>query len=292
MLYDIIAAGGSMTFSIVACDLKEQAWGVAVASKFPAVGAVVPWAQAEAGAVATQSFSNTLFGPHGLALMGKGLSAQKTLEQLLEDDVDRELRQVGLVDAKGGSATFSGSRCFAWAGGIAGKGYAIQGNILASGKVVPAMEKAFLKTKGNLPTRLYAALLAGDRAGGDKRGRQSAAIYVAKPRASYGGFIDRWLDYRVDDHEDSVKRLGELLEMHNLYFGKSPQSDRVALKGKALKQMTALLAGAGYLKNEKEFTAAFNELIGNENFEERADPQARWIDRPVLKYLTKKFGKG
>jgi uncharacterized Ntn-hydrolase superfamily protein len=280
-----------MTFSIVACDLEEQAWGVAVGSKFPAVGAVVPWAQAEAGAVATQSFSNTSFGPRGLELMATGFSAQETLARLLEDDADKELRQVGLVDAQGGSATFSGSKCFAWAGGIAGKGYAIQGNILASGKVVPAMEKAFLKTQGGLPTRLYAALRAGDRAGGDKRGRQSAAIYVAKPKAGYGGFIDRWLDYRVDDHEDAVTRLGELLKMHDLYFGKSPESERVELKGKALKQMTGILTRAGYLKNAKEFTSAFNEFIGNENFEERADPQAMWIDKPVLKYLTKKFGK-
>src|SRR5512139_776894 len=142
-----------MTFSIVACDLEEQAWGVAVASKFPAVGAVVPWAQAGVGTVATQSFANTSYGPRGLALMGTGLSAQETLARLLEDDAGKEQRQVGLVDAKGGSATFSGSGCFAWAGGVAGKGYAIQGNILAGGKVVPAMEKAFLKTEGSLPGR-------------------------------------------------------------------------------------------------------------------------------------------
>src|SRR5512146_1517876 len=153
----------TMTFSIVACDLEEQAWGVAVASKFPAVGAVVPWAQAGVGAVATQSFANTSFGPRGLALMGTGLSAQETLERLLEDDTDKELRQVGLVDAKGGSVTFSGNSCFAWAGGVLGKGYAVQGNILASDKVAPAMEEAFLQTKGSLPTRLHAALLAGDR---------------------------------------------------------------------------------------------------------------------------------
>ncbi len=138
-----------MTFSIVACDLEEQAWGVAVASKFPAVGAVVPWAQAGVGAVATQSFANTSFGPRGLALLGTGLSAQETLDRLLEDDPDKELRQVGLVDAKGGSVTFSGSGCFAWAGGVAGKGYAIQGNILASDKVVPAMEETFLQTTGS-----------------------------------------------------------------------------------------------------------------------------------------------
>jgi len=278
-----------MTFSIVACDLEEQSWGVAVASKFPAVGAVVPWAQAGVGAVATQSFANTSFGPRGLALMGTGLSAQETLERLLEDDPDKELRQVGLVDAKGGSATFSGNGCFEWAGGIAGKGYAIQGNILAGVKVVPAMEKAFLKAEGSLPARLHAALLAGDRAGGDKRGRQSAAIYVVKPKGGYGGFIDRWIDYRVDDHEDPVPRLGELLEMHELYFGKSPETDRVELKGKSLVQLTDILKQEGYLKKGKEFRDAFNEFIGNENFEERADPEATWIDKPVLKYLVKKF---
>ena len=280
-----------MTFSIVACDLEENAWGVAVASKFPAVGAVVPWVQADAGAVATQSFANTSYGPRGLALMGTGLSAQETLQRLLEDDPDQELRQVGLVDAKGGSATFSGSGCFAWAGGVSGTGYAVQGNILANDRVVPTMETAFLETKGSLPARLYAALLAGDRAGGDKRGRQSAAIYVAKPKAGYGGFVDRWLDYRVDDHEDPVPRLGELLEMHELYFGKSPESDRVEIKDNVRVQVTEVLTSAGYFTDEKEFADVFNEFIGNENFEERADPEAKWIDGPVLEYLVKKFRK-
>lgn len=281
-----------MTFSIVACDLDEPAWGVAVASKFPAVGAVVPWAQAGVGAVATQSFANTSFGPRGLALMGTGLSAQETLDRLLEDDTDKELRQVGLVDGRGGSATFSGSGSFAWAGGVAGKGYAIQGNILASGQVVSAMESIFLRTKGNLPIRLHAALLAGDRAGGDKRGRQSAAIYVAKPKAGYGGYLDRWLDYRVDDHEDPVPRLGELLEMHELYFGKSTEQERVEIKGEVLQQIVEILSRAGYLKSGKGFADSFNAFVGNENFEERADPQGRWIDGPVLKYLLKKFEKG
>jgi uncharacterized Ntn-hydrolase superfamily protein len=278
-----------MTFSIVACDLEEQAWGVAVASKFPAVGAVVPWAQAEAGAVATQAFANTSYGPHGVELMSQGLSAAETLAKLLQEDPDRELRQVGLVDTQGRSATFTGAGCFPWAGGVSGKGYAIQGNILKSAKVVPAIEKAFLKTKGSLPTRLHAALLAGDRAGGDKRGHQSAAIYVAKPKGGYGGFVDRWIDYRVDDHADPVLRLGELLEMHELYFGKSPASERVEIKGKALQQVSDILMQTGYLKKGKNFRNAFNEFIGNENFEERADPEAQWIDKPVLKYLVKKF---
>lgn len=280
-----------MTFSIVACDLKEQTWGVAVASKFPAVGAVVPYAQAGIGVVATQSFANTSFGPRGLELMANGSTAKQALNQLLKDDPDKELRQLGLVDAKGGSATFTGSGCFAWAGGLAGKGYAIQGNILSGSKVVPAMEKAFLKTKGNLPKRLHAALLAGDRAGGDKRGRQSAAIYVVKPNGGYGGYLDRWLDYRVDDHKDPVPRLAELLDMHELYFGKSPESEHLPIKGRVLNHLTTILKQQGYLKNDKDFITAFNEFIGNENFEERADAQAAWIDRPVLRYLVTKFEK-
>jgi len=285
-----------MTFSIVACDLEEEAWGVAVASKFPAVGAVVPWAQAGVGAVGTQSFANTSFGPRGLAMMATGMSAQETLSRLLEDDPDKELRQVGLVDAKGGAATFSGNGCFAWAGGVTGSssslrasGYAIQGNILKSGDVVPAMEKEFLATSGSLPKRLHAALLAGDRAGGDKRGRQSAAIYVVKPKGGYGGFIDRWIDYRVDDHEDPVLRLGELLEMHELYFGEGSENDRVEIKGKVLEQFTNILSKEGYLKPGSEFSDSFREFIGNENFEERADPEAKWIDKPVLNYLVRKF---
>ena len=280
-----------MTFSIVACDLEEQTWGVAVASKFPAVGAVVPFAQAGVGAVATQSSANTSFGPRGLERMATGLPAQATLEQLLLDDPDKEQRQVGIVDSKGGSATFTGSACFHWAGGIAGTGYAIQGNILASRKVVPAMEKAYLKTKGKLPERLFRALLAGDRAGGDKRGRQSAAIYVVKPNGGYGGYLDRWLDSRVDDHEDPLPRLGELLKLHELYFGKSPVSERLQIKGRILDHLTTILKQEGYLKKNKEFVPAFNEFIGNENFEERADPNAQWIDRPVLKYLVQKFEK-
>jgi uncharacterized Ntn-hydrolase superfamily protein len=223
--------------------------------------------------------------------MGTGLSAEETLARLLQDDPDRELRQVGLVDAQGRAVTFTGNGCFNWAGGVFGNGYAIQGNILAGKKVVSTMEKAFLATTSSLPRRLYSALLAGDHAGGDKRGRQSAAIYVAKPKGGYGGFIDRWLDYRVDDHEDPVPRLGELLDMHDLYFGKSPENERVAIKGKSLEQITEILKHEGYLKKNAPFQDAFNAFIGNENFEERVDPNAQWIDKPVLKYLLKKFEK-
>ena|SRR5258706_6326375 len=279
-----------MTFSIVACDLEEKTWGIAVASKFPAVGAVVPWAQALAGAVATQSFANTSFGPRGLEMMANGLSAEDTLAKLLVDDTDRELRQVSLVDLQGQAATFTGTGCISWAGGVTGNGYAIQGNILAGAKVVSAIEKKFLATKGALPTRLHAALLAGDRAGGDKRGRQSAAIYVVKPKSGYGGFGDRWIDYRVDDHEDPVPRLGELIELHRLYFEKSSESERIYLKARPLEQMIGILKRKGYWKKNKAFADAFYEFIGNENFEERADSTGKWIDRPVMKYLLKKYG--
>jgi uncharacterized Ntn-hydrolase superfamily protein len=284
------------TFSIVACDLDEPAWGVAVASKFPAVGAVVPWAQADAGAVATQAYANTSFGPRGLELMVTGLSAEATLAELLKDDEEREQRQIGLVDASGQAATFTGSECFEWAGGLTGPGYAIQGNILRGEQVVLAMQKAFVETAGNLPFRLYAALLAGDRAGGDRRGRQSAAIYVVKPEGGYGGYIDRWIDYRVDDHEDPVPRLGELLEMHELYFGESEEKDRIPLRGEPLRQLQEIVINLGYMEGKAdgrydELTkTALRAFTGNENFEERCDLDAGWIDGPVLEYLLKKFG--
>ncbi|MGB7873779.1 MAG: DUF1028 domain-containing protein [Anaerolineales bacterium] len=284
------------TFSIVACDQNTKAWGVAVASKFLAVGAIVPWAREGAGALATQSYANTSFGPRGLDLMASGLSAEATLAELLQDDQEREQRQVGLVDARGLAATFTGYECFEWAGGLTGPGYAIQGNILVGEQVVNAMQKSFLETEGNLPSRLYAALLAGDRSGGDRRGRQSAAIYVVKPKGGYGGFIDRWIDYRVDDHEDPVPRLGELLKLHELFFGESEKKDRILLKGEPLQHLQEILIHLDYLAGKADGTydeltkTALRAFTGNENFEERVDLEAGWIDRPVLEYLLKKFG--
>jgi uncharacterized Ntn-hydrolase superfamily protein len=278
-----------MTFSIVAYDSQNQAWGVAVASKFPAVGAVVPWARANSGAVATQSFANTSYGPRGLVMMGNGLSAEETLAKLLADDPEKDSRQVGLVDAQGRAASFTGPGCFAWAGGRVGPGYACQGNILAGEQVVTELARGFLESKGDLPARLHAALLAADCAGGDRRGRQSAAIYVVKKGAGYAGFNDRWMDYRVDDHPDPVPRLGELIEMHRLYFGKSDEGQRVELTGEALDTMTDILKRQGYLNESISFREAFRAFIGNENFEERADPEGGWMDAPVLEFLTRKF---
>jgi len=282
------------TFSIAACDINEQAWGIAVASKFPAVGAVVPWARANAGVVATQSFANTSFGPRGLEMMASGLSAEETLFKLLAHDHEREQRQVGLVDAKSGSATFTGKSCVEWAGGVNGPGYAIQGNVLTAAEVVNRMEHAFLDAKGELPERLFAALDAGNRAGGDRRGKQSSALVVVKPRGGYGGYNDRWMDYRVDDNLNPIPRLGELLELHHLYFDKSPKSERVKLEGKAIKEIQKIMKGLGYYtptngEYDDATRQSFQAFISNENFEERADPKAGWIDGPVLDYLLKNF---
>ena len=282
------------TFSIVACDLKAQAWGVAVASKFPAVGAVVPWARAKSGAVATQALSNTSYGPRGLELMDSKLSAYDTLRRLLEGDDDREHRQVGLVDSDGGAATFTGASCLEWAGGITGQGYAIQGNLLSGPEVVRQMEHAFLETGGDLPKRLLSALEAGGQAGGDRRGRQTAALFVVKPKAGYGGHNDRWIDYRVDDHLYPIPRLAELLVLHRLYFGKSPSSQRVRLQGQTLRVVQNIMKGLGYYSpTEGEYDEAtreaFRTFMANENFGQRADADEGWIDRPVLDYLLKRL---
>jgi uncharacterized Ntn-hydrolase superfamily protein len=284
------------TFSIVAFDPNSREWGVAVASKFPAVGSVVPWAKAEIGAVATQSFANTSFGPDGLDLMAEGATASEALARLLENDPGREQRQVGLVDAKGNSATFSGKECHDWAGGLTGPGYSIQGNILTGPNVVETMQTNFLKTSGDLAARLQAALLAGDRAGGDKRGRQSAAILVVQQKGGYGGFNDRKIDYRVDDAEDPVVRLGDLIGLHRLYFDKSPVEDRIRLDGKLPLELQSMMTNLGYFKGaltgqyDIETIKSLTEFMGNENFEERANIDEGWIDRPVLEYLRQKFG--
>jgi uncharacterized Ntn-hydrolase superfamily protein len=201
------------TFSVVGYDPDTKEWGVAVASKFLAVGSVVPWAEAGAGAVATQSFANTTFGPKGLELMRKGKTAEETIKALTDDDEGRDVRQVGMIDAKGGAATYTGKKCQPWAGGKTGKHYACQGNILTGPEVVDAMTKAFEEAKGPLAWRLMASLEAGDKAGGDKRGRQSAAIYVVKAKAGYAGFNDRSIDFRVDDHKEPIPELARILAL-------------------------------------------------------------------------------
>jgi uncharacterized Ntn-hydrolase superfamily protein len=208
------APPGPSTFSIVAADPEAEEVGVAVASRFFAVGSVVPWARAGVGAVATQSNANTTFGPRGLDLLERGASARETLDVLLRGDEGRDGRQVGLVGANGGAASYTGSRCTAWAGGRTGPGYAVQGNILAGEAVVAALERRFLETKGRpLAERLLEALLAGDAAGGDARGRQSAAVLVARARGGYNGFTDRAVDVRVDDHPDPMAEIARVTRL-------------------------------------------------------------------------------
>ena len=199
-----------MTFSIVAFDPANGDLGVAVASKFPCVGAVVPWARAGVGAVATQSWANTDLGPDGLRLMGGGLPAAAALDAVLEPDEGREERQVGFVDADGGSASFTGANCMSWAGGSTGDGFAAQGNILAGEQVVGELARVFGATEGDLCDRLLAALLAGDAAGGDRRGKQSAALLVVRAGGGYEGRNDRYIDLRVDDHPEAPAELARL----------------------------------------------------------------------------------
>jgi uncharacterized Ntn-hydrolase superfamily protein len=206
------------TFSIVAYDSATGELAVAVASRFFSVGSVVPWAKAGVGAVATQSFANTSFGWRGLELMAQGLSASEALDKLLNDDDNPLQRQLGIVKANGESATYTGSNCIAWAGGVHGPGYAIQGNILTGADVVDDMEHSFLNTKGSLAQRIYASLVAGDKAGGDSRGKQSAAILLVKNGAGYGGYTDRAIDIRVDDHETPFAELGRLLKIGEMNY--------------------------------------------------------------------------
>jgi uncharacterized Ntn-hydrolase superfamily protein len=202
-----------VTFSIVAVDPDNGDLGVAVASKFPCVGAVVPWAKAGIGAVATQSLANTSFGPDGLSLLEQGMGAAQALDAVIEAEEGRDERQVGVVDTRGGTATFTGAGCVDWAGGTTGECFAAQGNILVGADVVDAMATAYASTGGDLCDRLLAALLAGDAAGGDRRGRQSAALLVVREAGGYEGHNDRYIDLRVDDHPDAPAELARLFSV-------------------------------------------------------------------------------
>ena len=213
-----LAAPPVATFSIVACDPATKELGVAVASKFPAVGGVVPWARAGVGAIATQSAANTTYGPDGLALLAKGAEPAEVLTILTRQDRGQAVRQVGLIDARGRAATFSGTRCHPWAGGKTGENYAVQGNLLTGPEVLDAMAKAFEESQGLLSHRLLAALSAGQRAGGDKRGRQSAALLIVREGWGYGGLNDRFRDLRVDHHETPIVELQKVLAAHSAVF--------------------------------------------------------------------------
>lgn len=285
------------TFSIVAYDPHKQEWGVAVQSKFMACAAVVSWAKANAGAVATQSYANILYGSLGLEMMGQDLSAEQTIAALTVSDEGRALRQVGVVDKQGHAAAYTGSDCYAWAGHIVGEGFACQGNILIPG-TVEAMAKRFEEVRrgsGELADWLVAALAAGQEAGGDSRGRQAAGVLVVRDKGGYGGNNDRYLDLRVDDHPEPIARLQELVVMHHLYFGAVDPSNTIPVADVA-EEMQQLLTRTGHYSGpingqfDETTRKALRALVGSENLEERWDGTGNVIDKLVVEFLRGRFG--
>ncbi|OGS59990.1 MAG: fimbrial assembly protein FimA [Euryarchaeota archaeon RBG_19FT_COMBO_69_17] len=264
------------TFSIVAYDPKTKDLGVAVESRFVAVGAVVPWAQAGVGAMAIQSYANTAYGPRGLALLRKGLHPKDVLKTLLARDPTAAQRQVGVVDARGRAAAYTGDECFEWAGHLVGRNYAAQGNILASEGVLKGMARAFESTDGDLPVRLLAALAAGQEAGGDRRGQESASLLVVRKGGGYGGFNDRWVDLRVDDHPAPIE---ELVRIFNVYdatlLDREDPADTVPLRKEAVKEVQEALQALGFHKGpasgkwDARTRKAFEDWAGMNNFENK-----------------------
>jgi uncharacterized Ntn-hydrolase superfamily protein len=276
-----------MTFSIVARSADGTAHGVAVASKFLAVGAAVPAGEADVGAVATQAYANLAYRPQGLALLRTGVPAAAVVAGLVAADDGRDQRQVGVVGAAGDGATFTGEGCHPWAGGVAGDGYAIQGNILAGPQVVEEMKAAWLAGGGTtFAPRLLEALRAGDAAGGDRRGRQSAALLVVAKGQGYGGTSDVVVDLRVDDHPDPVTELARLLDVHELLFGKPDPATLLDLRGELAAEVRERLAAAGHGAagdGVADLDAALASWAGVENLEERLVPGR--VDPLVLAHL-------
>jgi len=272
------------TYSIVACDLDAQQWGVAVQSKFLAVGSVVPWAEPGVGAVATQSYANPRYGPDGLTLLRDGKSPQETIDSLTAADKDRDHRQVGIVDAQGRGATFTGSSCHDWAGGRTGDGYAAQGNILVSAATVDALATTF-EANGHLelPERLIECLAAAQAAGGDRRGQQSASLLVVEKNAGYANLSDTVVDLRVDDHERPVAELRRIYALHRELFGVTPEEDWVNVDDALRAELQERLTTLGY---DGDLPVAFDDWAGAANLEERVNGVDR-IDPIVLDALRR-----
>lgn len=283
------------TFSIVAADPDTGDLGVAVASKFLSVGAVVPWARAGVGAVATQAHANTEYGPEGLSLLAGGVTAQDACDRMIGGDPGGSARQLGIVSADGGTASFTGSGCTPWAGGVARNGFACQGNILSGPEVVDAMRASFESSSGPLGDRLLEALRAGDEAGGDSRGRQSAALLVVRDGGGYGGRNDRFLDLRIDDHPGPIPELFRLRELHKLYFERPTPGEILPLTEELTGEIQSILRRAGEQPGDSsgffdEAThRALETLFGRENLEERWVDGAA-VDATALRYLRREYG--
>jgi uncharacterized Ntn-hydrolase superfamily protein len=265
------------TYSIAGCDLAARQWGVAVQSKFLAVGSVVPWAEPEVGAIATQAYANPRYGPNGLALLREGLKASEVVERLVAEDDGRDQRQLGVVDASGGSASWTGPDCNEWAGHRTGAGYAAQGNILVGEETVAALATTFeANAKQLLGERLLEALAAAQAAGGDSRGQQSAALLVVQRDGGYAAMSDVLVDVRVDDHERPVEELTRLYGLHQQLFGRTPQRNWLQLKGMLRDEVRERLARLGY--------DSLDAWAGVANLEERVDGDDA-IDPVVLEAL-------
>jgi uncharacterized Ntn-hydrolase superfamily protein len=272
------------TYSLVACDLEAREWGVAVQSKFLAVGAGVPVAEPEVGAVATQAWANMRFGPDGLALLREGLAADDVVRRLTDADEGRDHRQLGVVDRNGKAATFTGSACLEWAGGVTGDGYAAQGNILVSEETVTALASTFEETAGRpFAERLLDALAAAQAAGGDSRGQQSAALIVVRKDGGYMGTSDAVVDLRVDDHAAPIEELKRIYAMHDLLFGSTPNEEWLKVDEQLAAELRERLDRLGY---DGPLPEAFAAWAGTQNLEERVDGVDQ-IDPVVLAELRK-----
>ncbi len=277
------------TFSIVARDPETGDLGIAVQSKFLAVGAVVPWARAGVGAVATQARANVAWGPDGLALLAQGMSAREAMDRLTSEDDGSSERQAGMVDANGQAVSFTGPDCMAWAGGTAGDGFCCQGNILVGPDVVAAMADAYRTGTEPFSHRLISALEAGQAAGGDSRGKESAALLIVREGGGYGGNNDRYIDVRVDDHPDPITELRRILRLHEIYFGHGAPK-LVSLDDHQIQLIQRQLRGLGDLQGTHQgfddaTRAALEQFVGRENLEERPFSDSE-VDSIILDFLT------
>lgn len=283
------------TYSIVGFDPEKGDLGVAVASKFIASGAIVPWVKARVGAIASQALANPSYGPRGLMLLEKRMSARSVLEALLSDDPLREHRQVGIVDSKGEAAAFTGKECYPYAGHIVGNYYSVQGNILTGADVLEAMAKAFESTRGELVDKLLSALEAGDRAGGDKRGKQSAAVIVLREKGGYLGLTDKYVDLRVDDHPEPVKELRRIFEIWDLTLLNRENPSDVVRKQDVARSVQTALRRLGFYKGDvtgewnKETEKAFTDWANMNNFENKLRVD-EYIWGTLYRFLLKQAG--